>query len=93
MRIHEHDFENQDVVLDFHEFDHCTFKNCRMIIHGYGPFSLNNSELGDCRWEFSGPAATAIQAMTMLYQGGAKELIEKTFQNIRKGGHPGSGSK
>ena len=59
-----------------------------MIIHGYGPFTLSNSNISECRWEFSGPAANVIQAMTMLYHGGGKDLVEKTIENIRKGSHP-----
>lgn len=85
MRIHEHDFENQDIVLDFHQFDHCTFTNCLMIVHGYGDFQLSDSNLIQCRWEFAGPAANAIKAMTILYHGGAKELIDQTFKDIRSG--------
>jgi hypothetical protein len=85
MRIQEHTFENQEVVLDFHEFDHCVFTKCKMKVFGYGPFTLANSEITDCRWEFAGPAASTIQVMTMLYHGGAKDLIEATIANIRKG--------
>ena len=88
MRIHEHDFEDEDIVVDFHEFDHCTFTNCRMIIHGYGSFKLQKSEIKGCTWQFAGPAAHTIQAMAKLYSGGGKELVERTFDVIRSGGSP-----
>lgn len=93
MRIHEHEFENQEVVLDFHEFDHCTFKNCRMKVYGYGAFTLKNNTISDCKWEFAGPAASTVQVMTLLYHGGARDLIEATMENIRKGQSPGGPRK
>lgn len=83
MRIHEHTFENQEVVLDFHEFDHCIFRNCKIKIFGFGSYKLMNNEISGCKFEFCGPAASTIKTMNMLYHGGAKDMIESIISQIR----------
>ena len=84
MRISETDFENQDVVLDFHEFDHCKFTNCTMRIYGYGVFSLNACQFSDGKFLFSGAAATTLAILTKMYHGGFRELVENALKNIRE---------
>ena len=93
MRISEHTFEDQDVVLDFHEFDHCTFKNCKVAIHGTGPCSLVSCDFDGCTFGFAGPAANTLQIMTMLYHGGFRDMVEATLENVRRGDHPGGPPK
>jgi len=88
MLIREHIFENQDVVLDFHEYDHCEFKNCRMIVYGFGRFQLTNNRITDCQWVLAGPAQTTIQLMGTLYHGGGKELVESWFSEIKSAPPP-----
>ncbi|HYE95207.1 MAG TPA: hypothetical protein VD962_03290 [Rubricoccaceae bacterium] len=94
MRVVRYTFEQQDVVLDFHHFEGCTFRRCRVHYFGYGPVMLVDCAFEACSWGFDGPAAAAVRFMTDLYQmgGGARELIEQTFENIRSGVHPGQNS-
>ena len=82
MRISEHIFEGQDVTLDFHHFDHCTFKDCRLVVHGFGDFEFLNCDVISCRWHFSGPAAVTMKVLTQLYRGGFAPIVEKTFAQI-----------
>ena len=89
MRISEHTFESQDVVLDFHEFDHCTFKDCRLTIHGTGIFTLKSCHFVGCTFQFAGPAAMTLQILTSLYHGGFAPVVDGTIENIRGGHHPG----
>ena len=86
MKISKTNFSNEEVVLDFHEYESCHFTNCRFVVLGYGPFSLNSCEVTNCEFTFAGPAASTIQTMTTIYhdigeQG--KALIEGTFESIR----------
>ena len=85
MRIINRTFADDEVVLDFHHFDGCTFQNCKLVFHGYGPVGLETRHFIDCTWAFSGAAAHTVQFMTDLYRmgGGATDLIETTFGNIR----------
>lgn len=87
MHIHKYPFEDQDIVLDFHEFKECKFKNCNMIFHGYGPVGLVGCEFLNCRWTFSGPASATLNFMAHMCKNGsgAEKIIEETFNNILKG--------
>lgn len=89
MRIHEHEFVDQVVHMDFHEFDHCTFTRCRLIIHGFGTFKLSGCSFDvACRFEFADAAANTLAVLAAMYHGGFQALIEATIKNIRVGSHP-----
>ena len=90
MKISNNSFNNEEVVLDFHEYDTCEFTNCRFVVLGYGAFALNKCEVKNCEFTFAGPAASTIQTMGTIYtslgeQG--KALIEGTFEQIRNIGN------
>ena len=80
-------FTNETVVLDGNEDLNCTFTNCEHFFHGTAGVSLHGITLTDCRWTFDGPAGLSINFMTALYQAGVTDLIDQTFQNIRRGSH------
>lgn len=85
MRISEMDFANQAVVLDFQDFVHCTFRDCQMIVHGVGDFSLVECKFeGQCALHFAGPAATTLKVLAGLYHGGFQAPVEAAFENIRQ---------
>ena len=89
MKISKNTFANEEVVLDFHEYEGCTFDKCRFVVLGYGPFALNQCEVVNCEFTFAGPAASTIQTLSTIYhemgeQG--KNLIEGTFEQIRNAG-------
>lgn len=86
MKISKNTFTNEEVVLDFHEYEACNFTNCRFVVLGYGAFSLNACEVTNCEFTFAGPAASTIQTMTIIYHNigeQGKNLIEGTFEQIR----------
>lgn len=88
MKITNHVFSNEEVILDFHDYEACKFDHCRFVVLGYGPFALNQCEVVDCEFTFAGPAASTIQTMSMIYNNvgeQGKALIEGTFENIRNG--------
>lgn len=89
MKISKNQFSNEEVVLDFHEYEACTFTNCRFVVLGYGAFALNQCEVVNCEFTFAGPAASTIQTMSTIYHNigeQGKQLIEGTFETIRNAG-------
>jgi hypothetical protein len=89
MKISKNNFSNEEVVLDFHEYESCHFTNCRFVVLGYGPFALNQCEVTNCEFTFAGPAASTIQTMSTIYHNigeQGKQLIEGTFEQIRNAG-------
>lgn len=88
MKISNNKFSNEEVVLDFHEYEACEFTNCRFVVLGYGAFALNKCEVTNCEFTFAGPAASVIQTMSSIYKIGdqGKQLIEGTFEQIRNAG-------
>ncbi len=90
-RFEKSTFQNTSVMLDHVEFDQCTFRNCKLVYAAEGVASMRDCSMYDCTWEFTGPAERTIQFLAALYAmgGGARELIEGTFNNIREGHYPG----
>ena len=78
-------FTNETVVLDGNDYLNCTFTNCEIVFRGTASVSLHGINFNDCRWTFDGPAGLTINFMTALYQAGVTELIDGTFENIRRG--------
>ena len=86
MKISNHKFTNEEVVLDFHEYETCDFANCTFVVLGYGAFALNKCEVTNCQFTFAGPAASVIQTMATIYHNlgdQGQQLIEGTFNQIR----------
>ncbi len=89
MKISKNTFTDEEVILDFHEYEGCTFTNCRFVVLGYGAFAMNQCEVTNCEFSFAGPAASTIQTMSTIYNNigeQGKKLIEGTFESIRNGG-------
>jgi len=49
------DFEGKTVVLDGHEYVHCKFRHCRIVVTR-GNFVLKSSGFEDCVFDFGGEA-------------------------------------
>lgn len=81
-------FLNQSLVIDGNEYDRCKFIGCNIVFTGVQDVSLTHNSFDHCRWSLDGPAARTIQYMAALYAGGARELVEATFKNIREKGKP-----
>jgi hypothetical protein len=72
MVIKNYTFEAEPVLMDFHDFRHCTFRRCRLIYCGHSAVMVDSCRFDDCRWEFGGPAMATIQFLANLYQGGSE---------------------
>ena len=89
IKISNTKFANEEVVLDFHQYESCEFTNCRFVVLGYGAFALNQCEVKNCEFSFAGPAASVIQTMATIYHSlgdQGKALIEGTFDQVRNAG-------
>lgn len=72
MVIKNYTFEAEPVLMDFHDFRHCTFKKCRLIYCGYSAMTVDSCRFDECRWEFGGPAMATLQFLANLHQGGSE---------------------
>jgi hypothetical protein len=86
MIAQEQHFHDITVYLDGSTFLGCAFERCRFVFSGLIPSHLEGCRFTECKWEFAGPAANVIGFLTSLYSlgGGGKDLVEKTFESIRK---------
>ncbi len=80
-------FTNETVVLDGSDYRDCTFTDCVIVFHGTAAVSMNGVTTNNCRWTFEGAAGLTVKFLTALYQGGFSEMIEMTYENIRRGSH------
>ena len=71
MIIKNYTFEAEPVLMDFHDFRHCTFRKCRLIYCGYSAVTVDTCRFEDCRWEFGGPALATLQFLANLNQNGS----------------------
>src|SRR3990172_11054774 len=80
-------FENRSVSLDGESFYRCIFRRCLMKFSAIVPVTMLGCEFDNCEWAFDGPASLAMNFLSQLYQEGegGKNLVENTFENIRKG--------
>lgn len=78
------DFREERVELDGNSFKHCTFTKCDLVFRGMAPVSLQDNAVANSSFKFEGAALATLQFMQDLYHGGMKDMMEATFQNIRK---------
>jgi hypothetical protein len=85
MNFSNQTFRDETVNLDGNSFVGCTFVRCVFVYNGVGPVNLADNNIQSPRFVFSGAAASTIDFMSKLYAGGAAQIIEATFDNIRGG--------
>lgn len=82
-------FTNQRVRVDGNSYTDCTFTGCALIYGGNGTgVVMAGCKLDNTRIEFDECAGETIRFLTGLYHGGFKEIVEQTFENVRRGQHP-----
>ena len=84
-------FKDVVINLDGATFVGCKFERCTFRFSGLMPPVMNGNDLLDCRWQLAGPADNALQFLMQMYHGGMKELVEATFEQIRKGNASAAG--
>ncbi len=87
MVIKKYTFEAEPVLMDFHEYRHCTFRKCRLIFCGYSSVTIDACRFEDCRWEFGGPALATLQFLANLNQTGtemSKFIVNQALSVIQQ---------
>ncbi|WP_339876802.1 hypothetical protein [uncultured Algoriphagus sp.] len=83
----EQTFREVEVVLDYGKYQNCKFYDCIMTYYASGPISITGCQFLGCKWNFSGSASLTLDFLMNIYtqEGSGRELVESTFENIRKG--------
>jgi len=92
-QIVNHNFGPEIVELDGKVFTGCRFEGSILKCKGTGPIKLNHCTFSDVRWVMDKPASEALLILGEMYASGIPEMIqivEKTFENIRKKSGPES---
>ncbi len=86
MKLTGQEFRDEEIALDFHQFESCRFVRCKLVFHGYAGAALDRCEFIDVQWGFGGPAAATMGFLAAMYHGGGevgRSLVEGTLQAIR----------
>lgn len=78
-------FASDRVVLDGKHFEDCTFDTCTLVYRGGTPPNFVRCEFAAPRFVFEEAAKSTVQLMSAIYNGIDERIIEKTFDEIRKG--------
>ncbi|MCS3754188.1 DUF5067 domain-containing protein [Salinibacter ruber] len=81
-------FSSERVVLDGTHFEDCTFDTCTLVYGGGRPPHFVRCDFAAPRFVFEDAAQNTIQLMSAIYNGIDERIIEKTFDEIRKGFGP-----
>jgi len=76
-------FTDVHLVMDGDSYYDCVFENCKLTFTGQLGVTLKDCKFNNCTFAFSGPASDALLLMQALYEQGATEMIETTFDVIR----------
>lgn len=90
-RYENETFKNQGIQLDGNQYIQCMFQNCTLQFGGLLAPKIIDCKFFECSWSFTDAAARTLEFLKALYHGaaeGGKELIERTFENIRHGQDP-----
>jgi hypothetical protein len=84
-KIAGYTFEDDEVVLDFMEYESCKFIKCRIVYYGHGPFKVARNEFAGCTWHLVGPAAAGLTLLRHLAGNtnmGGKDLVSKILGDL-----------
>jgi len=78
-------FAGERVVLDGKHFEDCDFDSCTLVYRGGVPPNFVRCDFAAPRFVFEDAAQNTVQLMSAIYNGIDERIIEKTFDEIRKG--------
>jgi len=78
-------FVGERVVLDGKHFEDCRFENCDLVYKGGVPPNFVRTDFAAPRFVFEEAAQNTVQLMSAIHNGIDERIIEKTFDEIRKG--------
>lgn len=83
--VRDREFSGERVVLDGKHFEDCTFDTCQLVYRGGTPPNFVRCDFAAPRFAFQDAAQSTVQLMSAIYNGIDERIIEKTFDEIRKG--------
>ena len=78
-------YSGERVALDGKHFEDCSFETCTLVYKGGVPPNFVRCEFAAPRFVFEEAAQSTIQLMSAIYNGIDERIIERTFDEIRKG--------
>ena len=85
MAIKNRHLKNQQIRFDGEDdYIDCTFTDCEMVYGGGSTGSFTRCRFKGTRFTFDGCAASTIAFMKQLYSIGGADVMERTFEDIRK---------
>lgn len=84
-------FADDTVELDNNTYQNCKFARCTLNYRGLGQVEIAGCSFEEPRFVFLDAAQRTLGFMNALYNGagaGGKQLIEATFNNMRRGNSP-----
>jgi hypothetical protein len=79
------DYSSERVELDGKHFEDCRFDTCTLVYRGGVPPNFVRCDFAAPRFVFEEAAQSTIQFMSAIYNGIDERIIERTFDEIRKG--------
>jgi len=83
--VYDQRFAGERVVLDGKHFEDCRFDTCTLVYRGGAPPNFVRCDFATPRFVFEDAAQNTVQLMSAIYNGIDARIIEKTFDEIRKG--------
>jgi len=77
-------FQRVTVPLDGRRFINCVFIESTLVFSAKAPVSLQGCIFNNVKWVLDGPASLTVSFLTALYHGGGRELVENTFEAIKR---------
>jgi hypothetical protein len=79
-------FKDERVDLSDNVFHSCAFVNCELVYHGDRSPTFHDNQFIDSVFLFTDAAIRTIYFLSNMYHagGGGREVVEKTFEDIRK---------
>lgn len=80
-------FDNERIELHGKSFRGCTFTNCELVYDGDRSPTFSNNTFVDTTFVFTGASLRTLYFLGNMYHAGegGKEVIEKTFADIKNG--------
>lgn len=80
-------FANEDVEIDGHTFQLCSFSNCRLIFRGGDlPSLIGNRIDPDCSWTIRDAASRTVKLFQLIYANGGHGIADAIHQQITGSG-------
>lgn len=79
-------FKNQNVVVDGHRFERCTFTNCGLIYEGGELPTFDRCKFKSVNIQLAGSALRTTQYLSGMYQGGMAKPVEAVLTRLETTG-------